>query len=140
MFDDERVEVHGNLDTVAGPAVPTPRVARALQGCLAGDGMVREVDVVSVQGELHRYRVIDVREPEEIEEVGRIVGAENVPLSRLASVAERWRREQPILLVCRSGARSARGGAELVRLGFVDVANLTGGMVAWTARALPVVR
>ncbi|MFM8974091.1 MAG: rhodanese-like domain-containing protein [Actinomycetota bacterium] len=41
--------------------------------------------------------------------------------------------------VCRIGERSARAAAVLAQMGF-DAVNLTGGMVEWQARGLPVVR
>ena len=44
-----------------------------------------------------------------------------------------------IVCVCRSGARSDRAAAELVNMGF-DAVNMEGGMKAWIARGLPVVK
>jgi rhodanese-related sulfurtransferase len=43
-------------------------------------------------------------------------------------------------MVCRSGARSGRAAAALLGMGFTDVTNLTGGMLAWNAAGLPVVQ
>jgi rhodanese-related sulfurtransferase len=100
---------------------------------------VHEIDVQEAFRALARYRVIDVREPHELMS-GRVAQAENVPLGRLLAEAEGWDRSQPLLMVCRSGGRSGRAAAELVRLGFREVANLTGGMLAWSAFHLPMVR
>ncbi len=44
-----------------------------------------------------------------------------------------------IVCVCRSGARSAKATEQLVQWGF-DAANMVGGMKAWAAQGLPVVR
>ena len=44
-----------------------------------------------------------------------------------------------IVCVCRSGVRSARATETLKDWGF-DAANMTGGMKAWAASGLPVVR
>jgi rhodanese-related sulfurtransferase len=110
-----------------------------------------ELGVEEAQAQLARFRVIDVRQPEEFRspegedqqvtsELGRIPGSENVPLDRVGATAASWDRDTPLLVVCRSGARSGRAAAELVRLGFRDVTNLTGGMLAWNARGLPVAR
>jgi len=84
-------------------------------------------------------RLIDVREPAElIGPLGHIVGVENHPLSTLVAAAADWDRDQPILLICRSGARSNRAAGELAALGFTRLHNLAGGMMAWRDAGLPV--
>jgi sulfur-carrier protein adenylyltransferase/sulfurtransferase len=86
-------------------------------------------------------RLIDVREPHELEgELGHLPGVENVPLATIAAAAARWRRDQPILVICRSGGRSGRAAETLVGMGFTRVTNLRGGMLAVNAAGLPVVR
>jgi rhodanese-related sulfurtransferase len=42
-----------------------------------------------------------------------------------------------VVVVCRSGARSATAGAILRQAGFGHVRNLGGGMLEWNARRLP---
>jgi rhodanese-related sulfurtransferase len=44
----------------------------------------------------------------------------------------------PLYLICRSGRRSAIAGRELVRLGFENVFNVSGGMLDWLERGYPV--
>lgn len=84
------------------------------------------------------WRVIDVREPAELtSELKPIVNAENVPLATVTSQAQSWDRDAPLLVVCRSGGRSKRAADALVGMGFTDVTNLTGGMLAWAAAGLP---
>lgn len=76
-------------------------------------------------------RIVDVREPHEfIGELGHLSSAQLVPLATLARTAASWNKDEAIAVVCRSGARSARGAAELVALGFTAVTNLRGGMLA----------
>lgn len=80
------------------------------------------------------HRIIDVREPHELEgELGRIAGAESVPLATLEQAARTWDRSIPMLVVCRSGARSGRAVSALRRLGFGCAVNLRGGMLAYRA-------
>lgn len=89
--------------------------------------------------ETSRYRVIDVRQPEEYEgELGHIEGAELVPLDQVGSTAAGWSKSQPLLMVCRSGGRSARAAETLLGLGFKDVTNLEGGMLHWNELGRPV--
>lgn len=87
---------------------------------------------------VHRdARIIDVREPNE-RDAGYIEGSENVPLGKLADVALRWDKHARLLLVCRSGTRSALAAKQLVAVGFDNVLNLAGGMQAYVAAGLPV--
>jgi len=80
-------------------------------------------------------RYIDVREPDEFEgELGHLAAAELIPLASLSDTAKGWNRATPLLLICRSGRRSAAAAANLLRLGFSDVANLAGGMSAVRGR------
>ena len=46
--------------------------------------------------------------------------------------------DQPIVVVCNGGYSSSLAAANLVRLGFTDVADLIGGHTAWVAAGLPV--
>jgi rhodanese-related sulfurtransferase len=88
-----------------------------------------------------KLRVIDVREPGEfVGELGHIPGAELVPLGNLAKAAQSWDRNDEIVVVCRSGARSANAAVTLTRLGFSRVRDLRGGMLAYNAARLPVTR
>lgn len=84
---------------------------------------------------------VDVREPAELEGVlGSIQGVRSVPLATVREASALWPRDTELLLICRSGARSARAAAQLVEQGFTRVMNLRGGMLAWNTEALPVVR
>lgn len=91
--------------------------------------------------------LVDVREPEELDEHGLIVGAHHVP----RGMVELWAdpasdQHRPgfdpgrrTILYCDTGARSALAADALRRLGYVDVGHLDGGLAAWTAAGLPVV-
>lgn len=87
--------------------------------------------------------IVDVREPEEfVGELGHIEGALLVPLDslqrRLPKLAGYVGRA--LVVVCRSGARSASACAMLRQAGFAQVSNLSGGMLAWRDAGLPVQR
>jgi rhodanese-related sulfurtransferase len=80
--------------------------------------------------------LVDVREPDEWV-AGHIEGALHVPLGELsARLAEL--PEGDVVVVCRSGARSARATAFLIGNGLPAV-NLEGGMQAWAAAGRPMV-
>jgi sulfur dioxygenase len=86
-----------------------------------------------------RLQVIDVRDPDEFDgPLGHIRGARPIPLSELPKRRDELSRDHPIVTVCRSGARSAQAVVLLQKAGFVDVANLAGGMIRWRAEGHPV--
>ena len=88
--------------------------------------------------------VIDIREARE-RSVGYIVNTVNVPrgvlemkidehediISRFATLEEI--AEQPIYLICRTGARSVLAAVSLQQMGFESVYSVNGGTVAWEA-------
>ncbi len=82
--------------------------------------------------------VLDVREESEFQ-AGHIRGAKLIPLLKLKDrlgELERY-REKPIVVVCRSGNRSATACALLGNREFGQVYNLSGGMMAWQKADLP---
>jgi rhodanese-related sulfurtransferase len=83
--------------------------------------------------------VIDVCEPAEFA-AGHVVGSKNIPLDDLqAKLAGAVKNKKlPLILVCQSGARSARAVATAKALGFEQAQSLGGGLVAWKAANLPV--
>jgi len=81
--------------------------------------------------------LVDVRETDEWE-AGHAPGAVHVPLDTVGTALDQF-AGQSVLTVCRSGGRS-RKAAETLIAGGVDVRNVSGGMSAWAAAGLPVVR
>jgi rhodanese-related sulfurtransferase len=78
-----------------------------------------------------QVRRIDVREPEEYTgPLGHLPGSELVPLGTLEAASASWPREEPLLLICRSGGRSAKAAQALAQRGFKHLYNLAGGMLA----------
>ncbi len=84
--------------------------------------------------------LVDTREPHEYEEA-HIEGGRLVPpgilRDEIASVVPD--HSQRVLLYCRSGNRSAKAAQQLTELGYEDVANVEGGILAWQEQGLPVV-
>lgn len=88
---------------------------------------------------LDRVQVVDVRELTEYKgALGHIGGARLIPLGSLTGRVGELSKDQPIVVVCRSGARSAQASILLRGAGFTRVANLAGGMVRWRAQRYPV--
>jgi rhodanese-related sulfurtransferase len=84
-------------------------------------------------------QVIDVREPEEFDgALGHIRGAMLISLGSLTKNLSSISRDNPAVMVCRSGARSAQATVLLRNAGYTRVANLAGGMLRWRGQRLPV--
>jgi rhodanese-related sulfurtransferase len=84
-----------------------------------------------------RVAVIDVREPMEFA-AGHIAGSLNVPLSRLHQADL---PSGPLVLVCQSGNRSAKGVQTLLERGYAHpVSDLQGGLPSWQQAGLPLQR
>jgi rhodanese-related sulfurtransferase len=73
---------------------------------------------------------IDVREPDEVAQ-GTLPGAVNIPLADIPARAADLDRSRRVVLLCRSGNRSGQAAAYLLGVGFADVVNLVGGMLAY---------
>ncbi|MCA9713246.1 MAG: rhodanese-like domain-containing protein [Myxococcales bacterium] len=95
-------------------------------------GGVPEVSVDWVREHGGRARLIDIRDRLEFTgPEGHISGIEWIPMEELTAEAAEWDPTRPIVLVCRSGRRSARAVRMLEEQGFRAVASMTGGMFAW---------
>lgn len=98
-----------------------------------------EIQPNILEENLARVEVVDVREPDEFNgALGHIADAKLIPLGGLMERVEQITKEKPIVVVCRSGARSAQATVLLRNKGFTRVANLAGGMLRWRAQRFPV--
>jgi rhodanese-related sulfurtransferase len=80
--------------------------------------------------------LIDVREMNEYLEL-RAESSTLIALSEFGTRFEELPKDQPLLMICRSGARSGRATAFLLQQGYTDVNNVEGGMLAWKQADLP---
>lgn len=83
--------------------------------------------------------LVDVREPDEFAQA-RVAGATLMPTSTFLLKARDLPTDRQLLVICRSGNRSAAVTAWLLREGWPDVVNVAGGMLAWERAHLPVRR
>ena len=82
--------------------------------------------------------ILDVREPDEWNE-SHIPGATLIPLGQLASRVNEVPQDQEVVLVCRSGNRSAQGRDILLSAGFENATSMAGGINQWKAAGLETV-
>ncbi len=81
--------------------------------------------------------VLDVREPAEWA-AGHIPEATLIPLGELSARLADVPKDRPVVVVCRSGNRSAQGRDILLGAGYPAVTSMAGGMNDWTAAGYPI--
>lgn len=112
-----------------------------LKRFMRGNADVPERSATEVAEDMRQraVQVVDVREADEWQE-GHIDGAKHIPLGALSTRVAELDRDRPVVTVCRSGNRSMVAAKALSQAGFSDVANLEGGMIAWSRSGLPMTR
>ena len=80
--------------------------------------------------------IIDVREPNEYAQI-RAKGAVLLPLGQLHGRMRDLPRDRELLLMCRTGGRSANAVKYLAANGFENATNVSGGIMAWYNAGLP---
>ena len=100
---------------------------------------IKEIDAPElaqwVNDENHKLRVIDVRQMQEIA-TGTVPSAEPLPLHTLPAKIHEFSMDEKLVIICRSGARSAQACLFLQQQGFSNVYNLRGGMMGWMQSGL----
>ncbi len=99
-----------------------------------GGAGVPEITPKELEARLRRrdaFDLVDVREPYELD-IARLDGARSVPLATLAESLHTLDSAKDIVVMCRSGARSAKAVRQLQGAGFRRVWNLAGGILRWS--------
>jgi rhodanese-related sulfurtransferase len=101
---------------------------------------IKEVDIAAALQLINHKNaaILDVREQSEYD-TGHVLNSKLIPLGKLKErmgEMERY-KDQPVLVVCRSGNRSGTACFLLGKQGFTDVYNLAGGVQAWQKSNLP---
>ncbi len=84
------------------------------------------------------FTLVDVREPNEYE-INKIPGSVLIPKGEFVNgnALEQLPSDQPVVLHCKSGARSAEALAVIKGAGFADSVHVGGGVVAWVNQIDP---
>jgi rhodanese-related sulfurtransferase len=82
--------------------------------------------------------LLDVRQPDEWNDF-HIAGSTLIPLDQLPSRLNELPKDQEIVVVCRTGHRSAEGRDILLNAGFTQVTSMAGGLTQWKAAGYPTV-
>ena len=99
----------------------------------------RTSEISVIQPEVYQKQVaegdvqlVDVRTPKEFEQ-GHIKGAENIDFKSdgFLKQFQKFDKEKPLYIYCRSGNRSGKAARELSEMGFKSIINLKGGFLSW---------
>ena len=75
--------------------------------------------------------LLDVREPDEFQ-YAHITGSVLIPLNQIPKRLGELDPQQEIVVICHHGMRSQQAANYLVQSGYKNIANLTGGIDAWS--------
>ena len=81
------------------------------------------------------FQLVDVREDFEYETSN--LGGVLIPLAGVLIEADKIAKDKPVVVMCRSGKRSAVAIAQLEAQGFTNLYNLQGGILAWAQEIDP---
>ena len=81
--------------------------------------------------------ILDVRQPEEWQQF-HIPGATLIPLGELPNRLNEVPKDKQIVVVCRTGHRSAQGRDILLNAGFPMVTSMAGGVTQWQSQGLAI--
>lgn len=119
-----------NLDLAYSPPFGSAQDPVNTAGFVAGH--VARGDVATVAPETWKPSgefLLDVRDPDELAEFGKLPNAVNIPLSQLRDRLAELPRDQRIVSYCQKGQRGYLAACALHGHGFDDVANLRGGFL-----------
>ncbi len=84
------------------------------------------------------FVLLDVREDDELA-TASLPGVTHIPMAEISGRLADVPRERDVVVMCHGGSRSARVAAYLQQNGYVRVANLAGGIDAWSQEIDPAV-
>ncbi len=116
----EPIDYEGFCNAGRAAAIPAVSVAELVERRKSGAPMV----------------LLDVREPFEVE-IASIEGSTLIPLGQLGGRLAELDRNQDVLVLCKSGVRSANAVELLLRSGFSKAFNVDGGIDAWADQVDP---
>ena len=121
------------LDNIYG-FVDASKVAQVYAGNLEKSNMVT-IDTVKANKE---SEIIDIRGVTEFNS-GHITGAKNVFVGTLLQNLAKVPRDKPVIIHCQGGDRAAIGYSLLMKEGFTNIANYSGGINEWVKEQQPLV-
>ena len=130
--------IHFSPWILAGVAVIGAIILGAVLLIGKGSSSSSQISVAQALDKFHSGAfILDVRTSEEWNQ-GHIPSSILIPLDQLPGRLSEVPRDRDVVVVCRTGVRSAQGLQILQQAGFTRAASMTGGMDAWQAAGYPV--
>ncbi|TWR29764.1 rhodanese-like domain-containing protein [Mucilaginibacter pallidiroseus] len=101
---------------------------------------MKEISVQELKEKLDNgedFQLVDVREDFEYETSN--LGGTLIPLGGILIETDKIAKDKPVVIMCRSGKRSAAAVMQLEAQGFSNLYNLQGGILAWKAAIDPTI-
>lgn len=119
-------------------------VAACQQSANQGKSINEKVSIVQFEkllAEKSNGLILDVRTPEEFA-AGHVKGAVNLNIydAGFKDALLKLDKSKPVLVYCKAGGRSTDAAAQMQELGFSEVYNFGGGMLAWSNAEKPIIR
>lgn len=129
-----------------GSTTPPTVTVTATAGTITGS-FIRDITVqyayelIQKNSENPNFVILDVRTPDEFS-VGHIKNAINIDVNAANFEQEvgKLNKNKAYLVYCRSGVRSKQASDNMLKLGFKEIYNMTGGIIAWEAAGYPFVK
>ena len=100
--------------------------------------IMKEISVQELKEKIDNgedFQLVDVREDFEYEMSN--LGGVLIPLGGILIETEKIEKDKPVVVMCRSGKRSAVAIMQLEKQGFTNLYNLIGGITAWSQEIDP---
>jgi hydroxyacylglutathione hydrolase len=133
MDDLTRKLMRIGLDNIFG-FVDASKISQVYTGSLAHSNMVL-IDTVKANKDAE---IIDIRGVAEFNS-GHIEGAKNVFVGTLLQNLDKVPKDKPVIMHCQGGDRAAIGYSLLVKEGYTNIANYSGGINEWVKEGQPIV-
>lgn len=103
------------------------------------DAKLSPAEVKDAMAKQKDLQLLDVRSAGEFKG-SRLSGARNLPLGDIGGRLAELSKEKPLIVYCRSGARSSAALKQLRGAGFAQAKHMQGGIMAWQGAGFPVFR
>lgn len=110
-----------------------------LSSCLGQPNPSLSPEKFSEKSKGEKVLLLDVRTPKEYND-GHLKGAVliNYLGNDFTQEVSKLDKSKPVYIYCRSGSRSSDAQGEMLKMGFTNVINLEGGIMAWEKAGLPI--
>jgi rhodanese-related sulfurtransferase len=110
-----------------------------LRPSVPADAKLSPAEVKEAIAKEKALQLVDVRSHGEFGG-GHLAGAKNIPVGDIGSRLMELYKEKPLIVYCRSGARSSAALKQLRAAGYAQAKHMNGGIMAWQGAGLPTTR